>query len=67
PQPQPQPPASVPAPTPPSQGSQPTPYGNDPYAGPRRTELPPLRNIQPDSMTGVQYSASRVHYGPGNY
>ncbi|ODA81935.1 hypothetical protein RJ55_00440 [Drechmeria coniospora] len=47
------------------QGTQPGPYPADPYAGTSRTELPPLRCISggialgPDSMTGVQYEASR--------
>ncbi|KAG5923437.1 hypothetical protein E4U53_003560 [Claviceps sorghi] len=56
------PPSVVP---PQSQSSQSklTPYGNDPYAGPNRNELPPLRSIHaaPDSMTGVQYDAPRAN------
>ncbi|KAG5919328.1 hypothetical protein E4U42_006549 [Claviceps africana] len=59
-------PASVPSTAPTqSQTSQSklTPYGSDPYAGPNRNELPPLRSIHagPDSMTGVQYDAPRAN------
>ncbi|KAG6002109.1 hypothetical protein E4U21_003461 [Claviceps maximensis] len=47
-----------------------TPYGNDPYAGSNRNELPPLRSIHPvtESMTGVQYDNVRnIGYRPERY
>ncbi|PKS11810.1 hypothetical protein jhhlp_001103 [Lomentospora prolificans] len=64
------PPYSTPVPVPPptAVNTQPPPgpyTATDPFAGPPRTELPPLRSLGaplppgPDSMTGVQYETSR--------